>query len=126
MERALQVILFIHVFQPSLSLYTTDECFKPWLELLCHICLFIRAESNPKYDQTVITIAQKRGINIAYVHTAKDLFKKMWKDSSLRDKMTFLHRAIPIFKGPLKHATWIHDVKINVKKVQDQNCANVV
>ena len=30
--------------------------------------------------------------------------------------MMFLHHAIPIFKGPLKHATWIHDIKMNVEE----------
>ena len=107
---------FIHVFQPSLASYTTDEYFKPWLEVLCHIHLFIRAESNPKYDQTVITITQKHGIGTACVHTAKNFFKKMRKVSSWQDKMTFLHQAIPIFKGPLKHATWIHDIRMNVQE----------
>ena len=74
-------------FQPSLAFYTTDEYFKPWLDFLRHIHLFIRPESNPKYDQTVIKITQKHGINTACIHTAKDLFKKMRKDFSLWDKM---------------------------------------
>ena len=107
---------FIHVFQTNLASYTTDECFKPWMEFLSHIHLFIRAESNPKYDQTVITIAWKHGINTACAHTAKDLFKKMWNDSSQQDEMRFLHQAILIFKGPLKHATWIHDIRMNVQE----------
>ena len=107
---------FIHVFQPSLASYATDECFKPRLDFFRHIHLFIRAESNPKYNQTVITITQKCGINVACVHTAKDLFKKRRKDSSLHDKMTFLHQATPIFKAPLMHTTWIHDIRMNVQK----------
>ena len=61
-------------------------------------------------------IAQKHGIDTACVHTVKDLFKKMRKDSSLQDEMTFLHQTIPIFKGPLKHATWIYDIRIIVQK----------
>ena len=48
MEWALQMRPFIHIFQPHLASYTTDECFKPWLEFLRHIHLFISAESNPK------------------------------------------------------------------------------
>ena len=116
MEWALEMRPFIHVFQPSLASYATDECFKTWLEFLCHIHLFIRAESNPKYDQIVITIAQKHVIDMAWLHTAEDLFKKMRKDSSLQDEMTFLHQVIPIFKGLLKHATLIYDIRMNVQE----------
>ena len=88
--------------------------FQTMAGVLCHIHLFIKAESNPKYDQTVITMAQKHEIDTACLHTAKDLFKKMRNNSSLQDKMTFLHQVIPIFKGLLKHATWIHDIRMNV------------
>ena len=74
------------------------------MEFLHHIHLFILGESNPRYDQTVLTIIAKHGIDTAWVHTAEDLFKKMRKDSNLQDEMKFLHHSIPIFKGPLKHA----------------------
>ena len=30
--------------------------------------------------------------------------------------MTVLHHVILIFKGPLKHAMWIHDVRMNVQE----------
>ena len=63
--------------------------------------LFIRGESNPRYDQTVLTVAEKYGIDSACVHTVEDSFKKMRKDYNIQDEMTFLHHAIPIFKGPL-------------------------
>ena len=105
---------FIHVFQPSLASYTAKECFKPYLEFLGHMHLFIRKESNPKYDQTVIIITQLHGIDTACVLTEEDLFKKIRKDSNLHDKMMILHHAIPIFKGPLKYATWIYDIRMNV------------
>ena len=78
--------------------------------------LFIRGETNPGYDQTVIMIAQKHCIDTACVHTARDSFKKMKKESNLQDKMKFLHHAIPIFKGQLKHATWILDIRMNVQE----------
>ena len=116
MKWALQMSSFVHVFQPSLASYTTDECFKLWLEFLRHIYLLIRAESIPRYNQSMIAIAQKHGIDTACVHTAKDLLKKIGKDSNLQDKMEFLHHAVSIFKGPLKHATWIHDIKMNVQE----------
>ena len=61
-------------------------------------------------------IAQKHGIDIACAHTAEDLFKKMRKDHNLQDKMTFLHHAIPIFKGQLKLATWTHDIMMNMQE----------
>ena len=82
----------------------------------CHIHLFIRGEWNPKYDQTVLMIVQKHGIDTVCLHIAKDLFKNMTKDSSLQGKMTFLHQAIPIFNGPLKHSTWINDIRMNVQE----------
>ena len=50
------------------------------------------------------------------VHTVEDLFTKMRKDSSLQDEMTLLHQTIRIFKHPLKHATWIHGIRMNVQK----------
>ena len=115
MKWALQMRPFIHVFQPSLASYTTEKCFKPWLEFLHHMHLIIRRDSNPIYDQTVIMITQKHGIDTACVHIAKDLFKKMRKDSNLKDEMMFLHHAISIFKGPLRHAMWIHDIRMNVQ-----------
>ena len=107
---------FIHVFRPSLASYTIEEYFKPWSEFLCHMHLIFRGEVNPRYDQTVLTIAEKHGIDIACLHAAKDLFKKMRKDSNLQNEMKFLHHAILIFKGPLKHATWIHDIRMNVQE----------
>ena len=55
-----------------LAYYTTEKRFKPWLHCLSHIHLFIRGESNPKYQQTVIMIAQKHGINTACVHSSKE------------------------------------------------------
>ena len=61
--------------------------------------------SNPRYEQTVITIAQKDGIDTACVHTTEDLLKNIRKYSNLQDEMMILHHAIPIFKEPLKHAT---------------------
>ena len=63
--------------------------------------LFIRGESNPRYDQTVLIIAEKHDIDTACVHTALDLFKKIRKDSNLQDGMKCLHHSIPIFKEPL-------------------------
>ena len=30
--------------------------------------------------------------------------------------MKFLHHAIQIFKDPLKHTTWIHDIRMNVQE----------
>ena len=78
--------------------------------------LFIRGEWNPKYNQTVITITQKHGIDTTCVHTADDVFKQMRKDSNLEYEMKFLHQAIPIFKGPVQHTTWIHDIRMNVQK----------
>ena len=30
--------------------------------------------------------------------------------------MTFLHQAVPIFKGQLKAATWVHDIRMNVQE----------
>ena len=116
MKWALQMRLFIHVFEPSLVSYTTEESFKQWLEFLCHMHLFIREESNPSYYQTVLMIAQKNGINTTCIHTAKDSFKKMKKDSNLQDEMKFSQHAIPIFKEPLKHATWINDIRMNVQE----------
>ena len=88
--------------------------------------LFIRGESYPSYDQTIMMITQKHGIDTACVCIAEVLFKKMRKDSNLQDEMTFFHHAIPIFKGRLKHATWIHDIRMNMQKIEDQNCASVV
>ena len=41
-----------------------------------HIYQYISAESKPKYDRTVITIAQKHGIDTACVHIAKIYSKK--------------------------------------------------
>ena len=67
--------------------------------------LFLMGESNSRYDQTVMMITQKHGIDTACVHTAENLFRKMRKDSNQHDEMKILHHAIPIFKGPLKHAT---------------------
>ena len=61
-------------------------------------------------------IAPKHGIDTACVLNAEDLFKKMRKDSNLQDERKFLHHAFPIFKGPLKHATWIHDIRIKVQE----------
>ena len=78
--------------------------------------LFIREESNPKCDQTVLTIIKKHGIDTTCVQTAEDLFKTMRKDSNLQDEMKFLHHEIPIFKGPLKHAIWIHDIRMNAQQ----------
>ena len=70
MKWALQMRPFIHVFQPSLASYMTEECFKPWLKFLHHMHLFIRGESKPRYDQRVLMIAEKHGIDTAFVHTA--------------------------------------------------------
>ena len=67
------------------------------MEFLCHKHLFIRGESNARYNQTVLTISEKHGIDTACVYTSEDLFKKMRKDSNLQDEMKFLHHAIPIF-----------------------------
>ena len=58
------------------SIYTTEECFKPWMNFLHHVERFIRGESNPRYDQTVLTITKKYGIDAAYVHTTKFVSKK--------------------------------------------------
>ena len=71
MKWVLQIRPFIHVFQPSLASYTTEECFKSLLEFLCHLHLFGRGESKSRYDQTVVMFAQKHGIYIACVHTAR-------------------------------------------------------
>ena len=76
MDWALQTRPITHDFQLSLASITTDEYFKPWLEFLCHIHLFIRAESNAKYDQSVITITETQVIDTACVHTAKFFFQK--------------------------------------------------
>ena len=76
----------------------------------------IRGESNPTYDQTVLTITENHCIDAACIHTSEDLFKKMRKASNLEDKMKCLHHAIPIFKGPLKHASWIYYIRINVQE----------
>ena len=89
-----------------------------------HIHLFIQGESDPRYDQTVLTITKKHDIDItekhgndtASVYTAQDLFKKMRKDSNLQCEMPFLHHALLVFKEPLKHATWIHDIRMNVQE----------
>ena len=78
--------------------------------------LFIRGESNPRYDQTVLTIAEKHGIDTACVHNVEDVLKKMRKGSNLQDEMKLLHDAISIFKGPLKQSTWIHDIRMNVQE----------
>ena len=51
--------------------------------------LFISEESNPRYDQTVLTIAEKYGIDTTCVYSAEELFKKMRKDSNLQDEMKF-------------------------------------
>ena len=112
----LQMRPFVHVLWPIFASYTTEESCKPWLEFLHHMHLFIREESNLRYDETVITIAQTYDIDTACVHTAEDLFKKMRKDSNLNDEMKFLHHAISIFKGPLKHTKCIHDIRMNVQE----------
>ena len=55
--------------------------------------LSIRGESNLRYDETVLITTKKHGISTACVHTAEDLFRNMKKD-----------------------ATWIHDIRMNVKE----------
>ena len=40
----------------------------------------------------------------------------MRKDSNIHDEMKFLNHTIPTFKGPIQHATWIHDTRMNVKE----------
>ena len=103
------------VFHSSLVYHTTEVNLEPWLEFLCQMNLFIREELNPKYNQTSLTFAKNQDIDINCIHTAEDLFKKMRNDSSLQDEMKVLHHEIPIFKGPIKYATWLH-VKTNVEK----------
>ena len=78
--------------------------------------LFIKGESNPRYDQKVLIITKKHGIDTTCVHTAEDVFKKIKNNSNLQDETKFLHHAIQIFKGSLIHATWIHDIRMNVQE----------
>ena len=78
--------------------------------------MFSRGESNPRYDQIALTITEKHGIDTACVHTTEDLFKKMRKDSNPHGEMKFLHHSILIFKGSLKHETWIHNINMNVQE----------
>ena len=40
----------------------------------------------------------------------------MRKDSNVQDEMKFLHHAIPVFKEPLKHTAWSHDIRMNVQE----------
>ena len=74
MKWALWMKLFVHVFQSSLTSYTTEDCFKSWLKFLHDMHPLIRAESNPRYDLIVLTIAEKYGTGATCVHTAEDLF----------------------------------------------------
>ena len=78
--------------------------------------LFIRGESNPRYDKAVITITEKHVIDTECEHTAEDLLKKIRKDSNVKDEIKFLHQSIPILKGSVKHSTWIHDIRMNVQE----------
>ena len=71
--------------------------------------MFIREESNPQYDQAVLILAEKQGISTTFVHTAKDLFKKMSKDSNLHNDMKF---CIMQSQFSSKIAKWIHDIKM--------------
>ena len=116
MKWALQMRQLIDIFQQSLTSYMTEDCLKPWLEFLHHMHLFIREESIPQYDQTVLTLAEKQGINTTCVCTAEDSFKNMRKDSYLQNDMKFLYHAISIFKWPLKNVIWIHDIRTNVQE----------
>ena len=40
----------------------------------------------------------------------------MRKTSNLQNEMKFLNHAMLIFKGPLQHATWIHEIRMNVQE----------
>ena len=39
----------------------------------------------------------------------------MRKKSNLQDEMKFLNVAISTLKGPLKHVTWIHEIRMNMQ-----------
>ena len=98
------------------SILHNRRFFKPWLEILHHMHLFIRLESIPQYNQTVLIIAENYGIDTTCMHTVKDLFKKMRIDLNLQDEIKFLCYATQVFKKPLKYATWIHNIRVNVQE----------
>ena len=55
------------------------------------------------------------------MYTLQNLFQKNEESSNLQAGMKFLHHATPIFKGPLKHATWTYDMRNEcARKVQDK------
>ena len=105
---------FIYAVQPSLASYTTDECFNYDQRFYA---IFIYSSGQNQTQNTKKQSSQSlKNMDTGCVHTVEDLFTKMRKDSSLQDEMTLLHQTIRIFKHPLKHATWIHGIRMNVQK----------
>ena len=60
---------------------------REWLGMMTGVLapmrIFIREESNPKYDQALLTMAENKMIDASCVNSTEELLNKMKKESIL-------------------------------------------